>query len=623
VTAPIPAQQPVTPPPNENIELVIAAIVALLLLGGTQAAIIATLATLNGSSPELAAQIWADRKFGKLVASTAKLRPAAVAEGSTPSPKQEIQRQAFEQQVNARASYLTRATRRLSDAYATGDQAVINKAKAAEDRFVTQHNDAVDNRAAAAKAMQTAVKGLTPNDAGEILLGWYTDDGVNTCMRCHLADGTDFNALVPPPIGWPGTVHLHCHCKAGPAYETGERTEVIDPNLRASNLQHGKGSKLWKYWTKGAGLARWVGHAHEWTALRDALLSEGVPVHSADGLATNIYTAVKGHGPNQGKKKRTAEMTETRAAQVIEVRGDKPNEVPGFTARLVNYGVPDTYRTSWKQGVFTDALAERANMPVVWNHDWSEPVGRLVAYRDSAEGLDGDVEFDDFDAVPRAKQAYAQVRSGTMAQFSFAFVRGDEEQDPNHRGVMMQTRAGLQEFSLVLNGSVPGTHVTSVRSAIGTVDPAKAVDIVTRFSGGQLDLAGALLELRSAAGDTTPEPPRFEFRALGDTTPDGDPTATLAAVDAAMANVAEQLNIVDVEAARRYFQEASSRLCELQYLLGMIPGVTENYTWRAIEVDTVRSDKVEPAAVPSFDEEFANVGGHLRVAPRRYRTGRR
>ncbi|MGA6164302.1 HK97 family phage prohead protease [Amycolatopsis magusensis] len=58
-----------------------------------------------------------------------------------------------------------------------------------------------------------------------------------------------------------------------------------------SDLKHGPGSPLWKYWTGPEGLARYAGAAHPWTALRNALLSEGVPASMADGLTTNIMQA--------------------------------------------------------------------------------------------------------------------------------------------------------------------------------------------------------------------------------------------------------------------------------------------------------------------------------------------
>jgi HK97 family phage prohead protease len=61
---------------------------------------------------------------------------------------------------------------------------------------------------------------------------------------------------------------------------------------RASDLEYGHGSALWKYWTRGEGFAKWSGAVHKWTTLRDLLLKAGVPSVSADGLTTNIIQAV-------------------------------------------------------------------------------------------------------------------------------------------------------------------------------------------------------------------------------------------------------------------------------------------------------------------------------------------
>jgi hypothetical protein len=65
----------------------------------------------------------------------------------------------------------------------------------------------------------------------------------------------------------------------------------LDGEAFLSRLQIGRGSKLWRYWTVGKGVARWMRALHPWTALRDALLSEGVPAGQANGLATNIMMA--------------------------------------------------------------------------------------------------------------------------------------------------------------------------------------------------------------------------------------------------------------------------------------------------------------------------------------------
>jgi HK97 family phage prohead protease len=89
---------------------------------------------------------------------------------------------------------------------------------------------------------------------------------------------------------------------------------------RASDLKYGRGSALWKYWTRGEGFAKWSGAVHKWTTLRDLLLKAGVPPISADGLATNIIQAVmpgymkQAHAKTEHKAGRSAVTTMTERA---------------------------------------------------------------------------------------------------------------------------------------------------------------------------------------------------------------------------------------------------------------------------------------------------------------------
>ena len=99
---------------------------------------------------------------------------------------------------------------------------------------------------------------------------------------------------------------------------------------RDSDLNHGPGSKLWDYWTRGAGLAKWSGATHKWTALRDALLAAGVPAGSADGLATNIIQAVmpgymkQAHAAEEKHAGRAAMATDTKAKPYGDVKYADP-----------------------------------------------------------------------------------------------------------------------------------------------------------------------------------------------------------------------------------------------------------------------------------------------------------
>lgn len=551
------------------------------------------------------------------LAKKGKARPRPPAE---PAPSRIVRQNGAADTAAARAAYLVNASKRVGAAYSSSDNTIIEEANSAEDRYLAQHKAAVAERDRAVKVVAKQVAGRKRDGNNEVLLGWYAHISQQTCARCLKADGRNFDALLPPPIGLPGTVHPHDHCLPGPAHDTTDRVEDVDPGLRVSKLEFGKGSKLWDYWTGSKGFARYGAADHPWTTLKAELISEGVPAHEAGGLATNIMMATpagralfaKGH---KGKK-RSIDMTETRTATVVEVRGptpENPDIKPGFTARAVQYGVADTYNTSWYRGVFAESLAQR--MPsVVWCHDWADPVGRVVDYRDTETGLDIDVELDDFDAVPRARQAYAQLKSGSMSQFSFAFKRAEERPDPRLAATRTTeiTKAGLDEFSIVLNGAVPGTHVTAIRSAPGMVDAKAAVELVTRFAAGGIELADALNEIRSATSSSgnTRANQKFEFRALNPAELGvGDPTVTLAAVDAAMADVAAQLDKGAVEAARQYFSQASSRLSELQYLLGMVPGVTPDYAWRTgAPGATLDKPVVEQRELDKDDQLLARLG---------------
>lgn len=210
-------------------------------------------------------------------------------------------------------------------------------------------------------------------------------------------------------------------------------------------------------------------------------------------------------------------------------------------AVVLRYDVIDDYGTMFAPGVFTESLSER--MPrIVWSHDWADPIGRWVDYRDTDTELTLIGELDDFDAVPRARQASAQLASGTIDQFSVGFMRmADEAVDPDEvdgrRGVYRITKGQLDEASLVLRGAVPGTHLVAVRSAAG-VSVDAALDLARRMQAGEItaEEAKATLELLGGGGEPAPvalpegdeedEEPPAEAAEL----PDDEIDAALAAV---------------------------------------------------------------------------------------------
>lgn len=206
---------------------------------------------------------------------------------------------------------------------------------------------------------------------------------------------------------------------------------------------------------------------------------------------------------------------------------------PGtFEAVVMNYGRIDTYNTIFDPGCFRDSLEERLPR-ITWGHDWKDPIGQYVDYKDTDESLTliGQLDLEliagGIPAVPRAHQAYSQLKSGTMDQFSVGFSRkdGGVRRDDDQREHF--TRAGLEESAIVLSGSVPATHLVSVRSMATDLTAAFA----QRVAAGTLDptaARSALTVITRAPMVTTPMMP------MPGADPDSDPVALTQALDAVL-----------------------------------------------------------------------------------------
>lgn len=132
-----------------------------------------------------------------------------------------------------RAVYLINAVRRLAPAFrARGEGADDrrHRALAAETRWLEAHEDAERKRNESGRRVAEAVSGRQPDAHGEVLLGWYAVLDRRTSLDCRQANGRNFDALVPPPIGYPGTVHLYCRCLPGPPHNTRRRVEDVEPD---------------------------------------------------------------------------------------------------------------------------------------------------------------------------------------------------------------------------------------------------------------------------------------------------------------------------------------------------------------------------------------------------------
>lgn len=192
-----------------------------------------------------------------------------------------------------------------------------------------------------------------------------------------------------------------------------------------------------------------------------------------------------------------------------EIRAIDPDGTDDGTVEVlaVAYGIVDDYGSLWAPGVFQRSLAER--MPTfAFGHSWSDPIGRAIGQRDSDEGQWVTMRLDLDEAVPRALQAHAQMKSGTLDDVSVGFsnVTRREPTDDERRdypGVLEVIEdADLDEVSVVLRGAVPGAKVMAVRAANGTVAVDAVVEIAKRKVAGEITEGEADEALRLLAVDS-------------------------------------------------------------------------------------------------------------------------
>lgn len=205
---------------------------------------------------------------------------------------------------------------------------------------------------------------------------------------------------------------------------------------------------------------------------------------------------------------------ERRDVTSAEVR-TSDSEPGTFEAVVMRYGEIDTYNTIFDAGCFRESLEER--MPrITWGHEWTDVIGRYVDHKDTRESLTLVGELDmgltagGIPAVPRAHQAYEQLRSGTIDQFSVGFRRkpGGTTRDDDGRDHF--TRAGLDEAALVLSASVPGTSLVGVRTVQGLRRqvPEEYLDhLAQQVEAGKMTKAQALIAIDLAAGEPGEAPP--------------------------------------------------------------------------------------------------------------------
>lgn len=200
-------------------------------------------------------------------------------------------------------------------------------------------------------------------------------------------------------------------------------------------------------------------------------------------------------------------MTERRTFTDIEIRAGEDGP-PSVTLQCIKPGVVDDYGSLWKADAFDESLQQR--LPTLcWAHDWADPLGPGIEAIPSRGGPKVKFNFSDFDAVPQARRAHAQVMDGTIRDCSVGFsgvsrrdpTEGERSKHPGVREVI--EKATLDEVSLVLRGAVPGAKVLAVRSVrteSGAVDGEFVIELGRKVAAGEITHEAAAAAIKLAAG---------------------------------------------------------------------------------------------------------------------------
>ena len=159
-----------------------------------------------------------------------------------------------------------------------------------------------------------------------------------------------------------------------------------------------------------------------------------------------------------------------------EIRDTENGKRHVLTIKFSDYTIVDNDDDLMLQGAFDRSFehAETSNRKIafVWQHNVKDPIGRITKFWDDATGAYVEVELSDFDSVPNAKRAWAQVKEGVINQASFGFryvwesVKYNEpvtdgQGNTIKQGFFAVGQVELYEVSLVTLGCNENTEVVS------------------------------------------------------------------------------------------------------------------------------------------------------------------
>lgn len=159
------------------------------------------------------------------------------------------------------------------------------------------------------------------------------------------------------------------------------------------------------------------------------------------------------------------------------------------------YGVQDTYGDIIEKGAFTKTLQENPEVPVLWQHDDSEVIGKgTVSEQGNKIMLSGQLDLDD----PTAAKAYRKMKNRLVKGLSIGFLsikRTFGEEDGKYIRRIQELK--LMEVSVVTFPALAQAQITSVKAAD---------ELTQRLAAVEAQLSALAAQTAEPAAPAKPEP---------------------------------------------------------------------------------------------------------------------
>lgn len=138
--------------------------------------------------------------------------------------------------------------------------------------------------------------------------------------------------------------------------------------------------------------------------------------------------------------------------------------------KFASYGNIDSDGDVLIKGCFAKSIAERGpesatnrKIAFLWQHDRTDPIGRILSIEEKDEGAYATIKLSNFDAVPNARRAWQQLIDGDINQFSFgAYYVWDKCEYEEEREAFIVKELDAREISVVTLGANEKTQFEGV-----------------------------------------------------------------------------------------------------------------------------------------------------------------